>query len=145
MILDQLIMALVPLLAAGLAIQQLLELLDPILSRIIGERDKRLFLGVISLTAGLVFAFGSGLRVLEVFLSQEQIITAGDGMDIVDAFITALIISAGTEGSNSILKFLGYSKESKKGDAAALNAWVSRDPDAIVAMSRMDRKKVKRY
>lgn len=145
MIMDQIIMAIVPLLAAGLALQQLLELLDPILSKIIGERDKRLFTSLISLMAGLVFAFGSGIRVLGVFLSQEQIMAAGDGLDLVDAFITALIISAGTEGSNSILKFLGYSKESKKGDAAALNAWVSRDPDAVVAMSRMDRKKIKRY
>jgi hypothetical protein len=32
--------------------------------------------------------------------------------------VTVLVISAGTEGVNSILKFLGYAKEDKKAQAA---------------------------
>jgi hypothetical protein len=44
----------------------------------------------------------------------------------VDFIATALIISAGTEGVNSILKFLKYSKEDKKREAAAA------DPKATV-------------
>lgn len=34
-----------------------------------------------------------------------------------DVIVTALVLSAGTEGFNSILKFLGYSKEDKKAQA----------------------------
>jgi hypothetical protein len=37
---------------------------------------------------------------------------------VLDFLVTALIISAGTEGFNSLLKLLGYAKETKKGDAA---------------------------
>ena len=40
------------------------------------------------------------------------------GPDWVDAVATGFIISAGTEGANSILKFLGYAKDSQKGVAA---------------------------
>jgi hypothetical protein len=35
-----------------------------------------------------------------------------------DALVTGLIVSAGTEGFNAIMKFLGYSKEKQKADAA---------------------------
>jgi hypothetical protein len=36
---------------------------------------------------------------------------------VVDVIVTALVLSAGTEGFNSILKFLGYAKEDKKAQA----------------------------
>jgi len=42
-------------------------------------------------------------------------------VDFIDGVVTGLIISAGTEGFNSIMKFLGYAKEEKKGDAAVKN------------------------
>ncbi|NYT02154.1 MAG: hypothetical protein GKC10_05290 [Methanosarcinales archaeon] len=129
---DQLIRDLVPIFAAGLAIQQLLEILDPIVVRAIGEKDKRLVLGLVSMAIGLLIAFGTGMRVLRPM--------GLDGYDIMDAVLTAMIISAGTEGFNSILKFLGYAKEGKKSDAAALKAWVAKDPDAEYLMDRIDRK-----
>lgn len=137
---DQLVATIVPIFAAGFAIQQFLEILDPIVVRLIGERDKKLILGIISLVAGLLIAFGTGLRVLAPLCIYSDI-QEGSYFDLLDALITAFIISAGTEGINSVMKFLGYAKESKKGDAAALKAWVSRDEDARDIMYRMDRKR----
>lgn len=137
---DQLVATIVPIFAAGFAIQQFLEILDPIVVRLIGERDKKLILGIISLIAGLLIAFGTGLRVLAPLCIYTDI-QEGSYFDLLDALITAFIISAGTEGINSVMKFLGYAKESKKGDAAALKAWVSRDEDARDIMYRMDRKR----
>ncbi|MDI9617235.1 MAG: hypothetical protein QFX31_07725 [Methanothrix sp.] len=137
---DQLVATIVPIFAAGFAIQQFLEILDPIVVRLIGERDKKLILGIISLIAGLLIAFGTGLRVLAPLCIYSDI-QEGSYFDLLDALITAFIISAGTEGINSVMKFLGYAKESKKGDAAALKAWVSRDEDARDIMYRMDRKR----
>lgn len=137
---DQLVATVVPIFAAGFAIQQFLEILDPIVVRLIGERDKKLILGIVSLIAGLLIAFGTGLRVLAPLCIYSEF-QEGYYFDLLDALITAFIISAGTEGINSVMKFLGYAKESKKGDAAALKAWVSRDQDARALMYRMDRKR----
>jgi hypothetical protein len=46
-------------------------------------------------------------------------VTPAPGLDPLDAVITGFIISGGTEGVNSILKFLKYTKEDKKSEAAA--------------------------
>jgi hypothetical protein len=126
-------LVLIPLFVAGLAIQQLLEILDPLAVRIIGEKDKRMILGIISFLAGISISIGTGLRVLQPLGVHN--------MDLFDAIVTALIISAGTESFNSIIKFLGYAKEGKKSDAAALKAYVSRDPSAKFVLQSMDRKK----
>jgi hypothetical protein len=107
---DKLVVALGPAFAAGLAIQQILEILDPLVTKIIGTADKKLVLGLVSFITGLALAFGAGLRVL-----QPLGIT---NADFWDAIVTGLIVSAGTEGFNSIMKFLGYIKEKKKGEAA---------------------------
>ena len=110
---DKLVTALGPVFVAGLAIQQLMEILDPILDKVSGE-FKRCVAGVISLVAGLGLAFAVELHVLNLIgaLKEGQHI-------LVDTLITGVIISGGTEGVNSILKFLKYSKENKKNDAAA--------------------------
>ena len=72
--------------------------------------DKKLILGSISLFMGLIITIGAGLRVLEPL----GIVAQGVGGDSADVIVTALIISAGTESFNSILKFLGYVKEDRK-------------------------------
>ena len=107
---ETLVKALGPAFAAGFAVQQLLEVLDPLIMKIIGKADKKLVLGVAAFVFGLVLAFGTGLRVLEPL----GVANAG----IWDAVVTGLVISAGTEGINSILKFMGYSKEREKAIAA---------------------------
>ncbi len=109
---ETLVTALGPVFAAGLAIQQLLELLDSIfLKKFLGDEYKKAILGLLSLVAGLGLAFGAGLRVLELLGASAPWYW--------DELTTGLIISGGTQGINSILKFLGYAKEGKKADAAA--------------------------
>jgi len=106
---DKLVVALGPAFAAGFALQQLLEMLDPLLDKIKAEWKKAV-LAIVSLVVGLALAFGAGLRVL-----QPLGVTT---LDFWDAIVTGLIVSAGTEGFNSIMKFLGYTKEKRKGEAA---------------------------
>ncbi len=109
---DKLITALAPVFAAGLGIQQLGEILSPIVDKISAD-NKKIILGVLSLTLGLVLAFTAKLHVLQLLG-----VTLEPGLDLVDAIVTGLIISGGTEGINSILKFLKYTKEDKKNEAA---------------------------
>lgn len=110
---DKLITALAPVFAAGLAIQQLGEILSPLVDKLATDY-KKIILGVVSLILGLVLAFTARLHVLQLLG-----ITPAAGLDTIDAVITGLIISGGTEGINSILKFLKYTKEDKKNEAAA--------------------------
>ncbi|MDZ7264252.1 MAG: hypothetical protein ONB16_06675 [candidate division KSB1 bacterium] len=100
---EQLIKAFAPAFAAALGLQQLLEILDPIFSWL---KDKKgMVLKPLSLLAGLVFSIFAGMRVL-AHLNYT-------GAELWDIIVTSLIISGGTEGFNSILKFLGYTKEKK--------------------------------
>jgi len=104
---DVLVIALGPAFAAGFAVQQLLQILDPILEKFKSiKNNKAVILGIVSLIAGLFLAFSAGLRVLRPLGVESA--------DFIDGIVTALIVSAGTEGFNSIMKFLGYSKEKKK-------------------------------
>lgn len=100
---EQLLTAFAPAFAAALGLQQLIEILDPVFSWFKG--NKGMILKPISLLAGLVLSFFAGLRVLS-HLNYS-------GADIWDIIVTGLIISGGTEGFNSIMKFLGYTKEKK--------------------------------
>jgi hypothetical protein len=107
---EQLVVALGPAFAAGFAIQRLLEILDPVFEMQRVKESKKMILGLVSLAVGLLLAFGIELRVLQPLGVVSS--------DYLDALVTGLIISAGSEGFNSILKFLGYAKEGKKADAA---------------------------
>lgn len=89
-----------------------MELLDPILDRVIKE-NKKIVLGITSFLVGVVLSALVGLRVL-----GPLGVPPSDLVTVVDVIITGLIISAGTEGFNSILKFMGYAKDNKKKDAA---------------------------
>jgi hypothetical protein len=107
---DTLIMSLGPAFAAGFAVQRLLEILDPVLDILPFIKDnKKIALGLVSLIFGLILAFGAGLSVLRPLGVTNAY--------FLDGIVTALIVSAGTEGFNSIMKFLGYAKEGKKADA----------------------------
>jgi hypothetical protein len=114
--------ALGPAFAAGFALQRLLDLLDPVLSWPFPPKDthgeptragqvKKLVLSIVSLVMGIVIARTCGLHVIQAL----------EGLDAAvpwDVFLTGLIISGGTEGVNSIVKFVGYAKDAKKGEAA---------------------------
>ena len=122
---------LVPVLGViGFAVQQFLQVLvDPLAAVLIsfiktkwGEKGadgkmvlkggvsdadaKKAILGAISVILGLVIACSLGdIRVLK---------PSGLSSPSLDVFVTALTIGAGTEGANSVLKFLQYSKDSMK-------------------------------
>jgi len=115
---SDLVTALGPAFAAGFAVQRLLEILDSwFLSSNMSSNKKpfltdykKAVLATISLAAGFYFAFGASLRVLHPLGIASA--------DMIDGTVTAFIISAGTEGFNSIIKFLGYAKDNKKAQAA---------------------------
>ena len=111
---DKLVLALAPAFVCGFSIQRLLELVDPVLdglipgaTEIIKARWKKGILGIIAIGGGLLFASVAGVRVLDP-------ITDATVPDWIDLAATALVVSAGTEGLNSIMKYLGYKKEEQK-------------------------------
>ena len=109
---DTLVKALAPVFAAGFAVQQLLEILDPGITAIVKiPTAKKIVASLISLALGLLLAYYGGFRVLTT-------LGASNPNAALDVTVTGLILSAGTEGSNSIMKFLGYAKENKKAEAA---------------------------
>lgn len=124
---EKLVVALGPAFAAGFAIQRLMELLDAFLGGSLPDASKKRVAALISLAfAGLV-TFVGGVRVLYPL--------GMSGSSLMDGLVTMLVISAGTEGLNSIMKFLGYAKENKKAAAAAsLGAASSQD---LATISRM--------
>lgn len=101
---DALAMALGPVFVAGFALQQLLELLDPWLDPLLGERKRQVY-ACIAMLYGLLLAIFTPIRVLQPF---------GIEVGYVDVLLTALFISGGTKGINDLLKWLGYQKERAK-------------------------------
>jgi hypothetical protein len=117
---DSFVGALAPAFACGLALQRLLEILDPLIGAIPGiSGNKKLILALVAFAVGLAVAAIEPLRVLERL--------DGNANSALDFVVTALIISAGTEGFNSLLKFLGYAKEAKKGEAADSAAMTTKE------------------
>jgi hypothetical protein len=114
---ENLIKALGPAFAAGFAVQRLLEIVDALMSAREPGKKKPAVLGVVSLVIGVALAFAGKLRVL-VPLGGDLDATLGANLGaFIDYLVTGLIISAGTEGFNSILKFISYKKEEKKAEA----------------------------
>lgn len=108
---SKLVIALAPAFAAGFALQRLLEILDPIFDKPRIVKSKKIVFSLISFFAGLGLALSPKIRVL------TQLVTPDTVPSLLDYFVTALIVSGGTEGFNSILKFLNYKKEETKGES----------------------------
>jgi hypothetical protein len=114
---DALVLALAPGFVAGFAVQRVLEIFDAVVDGLVTrfpvikvaagddtfKARKAFWSAVISVILGFAIAYYTGVRVL-----QPLQFPAPDGWDMV---ITALVISAGSEGMNSILKWLGYKKD----------------------------------
>jgi hypothetical protein len=146
---DAIIAALAPVFAAGFAVQRLLEVLDPVLfpkesdevkrandgadaandqknglaagtsaaQRVANKAAlKKRILGLISLILGIGLVLGTGIRVLHAtgLAGITPFVT-----DPIDAMVTALVISAGTDGVNSMLKFLAYAKDNQNPDSGS--------------------------
>lgn len=106
---DELVKSLVPAFACGLGVQRALELADLFIGRMIGGERKKTVLGWLSFLLGIAFSGLGGIRVLNIFSPNYP-------FPFLDVMITALIISSGTEGFNSIMKFLFYKKEEQKAE-----------------------------
>jgi len=112
---DQLTVSLGPVFVAGFAVQQLLEILTSLLNldeRPTFQKYKKVILGIVSLIFGLLLAL-----LVPAFMVFRALKVDVPGA--LDVLISGFVLSAGTEGVNSIVKFLKYAKEDKKVTAAA--------------------------
>jgi hypothetical protein len=128
--LTNIVVALGPAFAAGFAIQQLMEILDwgiAFLARVLG-RKKRTIALILSAGFGFAVAEGAGLHIMQTLADSEK-------KYFFDPLVSALVIGAGTEGFNSILKLLGYKKDAQKEPAAdsQVGAQRSAPPNASAA------------
>lgn len=82
------------------------------------QKYKKAITGGVALAVGIVLAFEAHLRVLKPLL-DAAVTSPGEIPAYIDYMTTGLVISGGTEGINSILKFLKYKKEETKNEAAA--------------------------
>ncbi|MHC4617192.1 MAG: hypothetical protein ACYTEQ_05500 [Planctomycetota bacterium] len=137
---DTLARALGPAFAAGFAIEQLLEVIDALLGKIFpcledpDSKWKRIILGTLSFLVGIVLVQFSDISVLQPFG------VAAEGF--ADDVITALVISAGTEGLNSIIKFIWYGKEDTKAKAEIRKAEAeTKKADAEIKRAEVEAKK----
>ena len=110
--------ALAPAFAAGFAVQQGLQILDEFVSlkKQVGPVTKKGLAGLVSLALGFVFAY-SGIHVLGPLYPASS-----PPQPWLDGLVSALVISGGTEGFNSIMKFLGYKKDNANPDNAQKGA-----------------------
>lgn len=108
-----------PAIAASVAIQKLIEIIDGLLEwamswRKVAKDDrpgrKRLVTGLLSV--GIAFAFSAPYDYIRIL---KHLGTGAPAA--LDVIVTALVIGGGTEGINSILKMLGYAKEQRKAEA----------------------------
>lgn len=107
---NTLIDALGPVFVASFALQQLLELLDPVLEQFI-KQHKGWIMSATAFLVGLLLTMLLDLRILDVF---------GVGrFGWLDALITALFISGGTTWLNDMLKIVKYRKLEMRANAMA--------------------------
>jgi len=96
---DELIRALGPVIACGIALQQWIELLGPALDALI-KPHKKWIQAAVSLVGAVVLT--AGLRV--GILAPLGYPNAG----VLDVIVTALFMISGTKGANDLLKWIGY-------------------------------------
>ncbi len=108
---------------AGFAIQQLLQMLDPVVMAAIEDYKRRrpnaTLPGGISdgdFKKALMAFLGFSMGMLIVALSGVKTLRLLDPtwQPFGDWVVTALVISGGTEGFNTLLKYFGYVKEARK-------------------------------
>jgi hypothetical protein len=119
--------------AAGFVVQRFLEILDPVTVKFIKDPNtKKIVLGLVSLGIGLALAAGMQLKMFHQLLGSS----ANDPLtNWLDYLATAIFVSGGTEGFNSLLKFADYKKESSK--AVATGQPPQALPDAPQAPARL--------
>jgi hypothetical protein len=108
----------------GFAIQQVLQVADIPISWAIARVTK----GGIRIPSGMLYGdFKKGVMTLLAFVIalittlvfKEDVRTltfASDDLKSIDPIVTALILSAGTEGTNTLLKYFSYIKDGRRRD-----------------------------
>lgn len=113
--------ALAPAFTAGFAVQQAIELVDTVLSAgknwwsalVNNPPMKKLITSAIGLLLATVLVAGGKFNVI------DPLLPAGDQFPpFISGLITVIFISGGTEGFNSLLKFMTWKKEEAKANAA---------------------------
>lgn len=107
---DKLVDVLLPAFIAALAIQQLLEFLDPLLEWLI-KQHKKWILASVALVFALIVTLALHLRLLAPFGYAE--------VPVLDVIITALFLTGGTKAINDLIKLIGYKKEVLKSALSA--------------------------
>ena len=100
---------------AGFAVQQGVEVLSSLVG-LIAKIDsqvkwKKAIFSVCAVILSIIIVCGAKLDVLAPFVK-------GSTSNSIHLFTTVIFVSAGTEGFNSLLKWLGYKKETAKATAA---------------------------
>ncbi len=111
---------------AGFVVQRFLETLDPFTTaKIRDPNTKKMVLGFASLAIGSILSGFCDLRMFHAL--QLTFPGLHELPHAVDVFFSAVFISAGTEGVNSLMKFANYKKEASKADAARKRSQLSGD------------------
>jgi hypothetical protein len=124
--------ALAPAFAIGFAVQRFIEILDSWfdLDKKLSAEWKNAIMSTTALIVGISLASLLKIKVLETLG-----IEISQNLFWIEWLVSGLIISAGTDGLNSILKFLSYSKEVKKAE-------VETEENAVISSRGMNRMSV---
>jgi hypothetical protein len=127
---DDLIKALTVPFVAGFVVQRLLEIADPYTTAHIKDPlKKKEVMGAISLVIGVLLCVAARIGLLTILhqatagTSTDNALPTGWWFTALDYLASGIFVSAGTDGFNSLLKFLSYKKDAAKVDAGnKLNA-----------------------
>jgi hypothetical protein len=107
---DEIAVLLAPAIIVSIALQQLIELLDPALDALI-RQHKKWILSAVALVLALVLTLALNLRLLAP-LGHAQV----PGLDVA---LTALFLIGGSKGFNDLLKWVSYKKVQARSALAA--------------------------
>jgi len=117
-LMNPLVESLGPVFIVSFALQQLTELLDPILDKVI-KPHKEWILSAVALVVGLLLTLGLGLRILRPF--------GVTSMPWLDVLLTALFVTGGTKWLNDLLKIIAYKKQEVQARAMMATQQVAKD------------------
>jgi hypothetical protein len=97
--------ALAPAFVAGFALQQLIDLLDPVLDKFL-QPHKKWILSMVAIILGLFLTLALDFRILHALGITR--------LPWLDTLLTSMFIAGNTKGINDLLKLIGYKKEEAK-------------------------------
>lgn len=127
--------ALAPAFVAGFAVQQGVEVVSSLCAQAVKDWDKNIskkkaILTLVSLSISAWIVTFANLDVLQVFVASKNC-----EAPFTHGLVTVIFISAGTEGFNSLLKWISYKKEDAKASAAdTKQAVTAKAPNAMNQM-----------